>query len=304
MLTPQSISNQKINYPLWEDRGIEVWIKRLDQVHPLASGNKFFKLKYNLERAISENHDTILTFGGAYSNHIYATAAAAKSLGLHSIGIIRGEETLPLNPTLASAKENGMRVDYVDREAYRRKTEPEFLQALQEKFGNFYLIPEGGNNAEAIKGTSEILEEKDSEFTHITCSIGTGGTFTGLVNSIEEQQTLLGFSSLKGDFIHEEIKNLLKSHQVVSKGKYQILDQFHFGGYGKVNADLIEFVKWFYKEFEIVLEPIYTGKMIYGLFEMIKNKTIESNSKILIIHTGGLQGLAGFNHRFGTSLPL
>lgn len=304
MLIPQSISTQKINYPLWDDRGIEVWIKRLDQVHPLASGNKFFKLKYNLEKAISENHDTILTFGGAYSNHIYATAAAAKSLGLHSIGIIRGEETLPLNPTLASAKENGMTIDYVDREAYRKKTEPDFLQALQEKFGNFYLIPEGGTNEEAIKGTSEILEEKDSEFTHLTCSIGTGGTFAGLANTILEHQTLFGFSSLKGNFIHEEIRDLLKNQHVIPKGKYQILDQFHFGGYGKFNADLIKFVKWFYKEFEIALDPIYTGKMIYGLFELIKNETIESDSKILIIHTGGLQGLAGFNHRFGTSLPL
>lgn len=304
MLIPQSISTQKINYPLWVNRNIEVWVKRLDQVHPLASGNKFFKLKYNLEQAISENHDTILTFGGAYSNHIYATAAAAKSLGLHSIGIIRGEETLPLNPTLASAKENGMTIHYVAREAYRKKTEPEFLLSLKEKFGNFYLIPEGGTNAEAIKGTSEILEEKDSEFTHIACSIGTGGTFAGIANSIEEHQMLLGFSSLKGDFIHEEIKDLLQNQQVTPMGKYQILDQFHFGGYGKVNADLIDFVKWFYKEFEIALEPIYTGKMIYGLFELIKNETIESDSKILIIHTGGLQGLAGFNHRFGTSLPL
>jgi 1-aminocyclopropane-1-carboxylate deaminase len=304
MLIPQSISTQKINYPLWENRNIEVWIKRLDQIHPLASGNKFFKLKYNLEKAISENHDTILTFGGAYSNHIYATAAAAKSLGLHSIGIIRGEETLPLNPTLASAKENGMVIHYIARETYRKKTEPNFLFSLKEKFGNFYHIPEGGTNAEAIKGTSEILEEKDSEFTHLACSIGTGGTFTGLANSIEEYQTLLGFSSLKGDFIHEEIKDLLKSQQVNPKGKYQILDQFHFGGYGKGTADLIDFVKWFYKEFEIALEPIYTGKMIYGLFELIKNETIENDSKILIIHTGGLQGLAGFNHRFGTSLPL
>lgn len=304
MLIPQSISTQKINYPLWENRNIEVWIKRLDQIHPLASGNKFFKLKYNLEKAISENHDTILTFGGAYSNHIYATAAAVKSLGLHSIGIIRGEETLPLNPTLASAKENGMVIQYVAREAYRKKTEPEFLFSLKEKFGNFYHIPEGGTNAEAIQGTSEVLEEKDAEFTHIICSIGTGGTFTGLANSIEKHQTLLGFSSLKGDFIHTEIKDLLKSQQVNPKGKYQILDQFHFGGYGKVTADLIDFIKWFYKEFEIALEPIYTGKMIYGLFELIKNETIENDSKILIIHTGGLQGLAGFNHRFGTSLPL
>jgi len=304
MLIPQSISTQKINYPLWEKRGIEVWIKRLDQVHPLASGNKFFKLKYNLEKAISENHDTILTFGGAYSNHIYATAAASKSLGLHSIGIIRGEETLPLNPTLASAKDNGMTIHYIAREAYRKKTEPEFILSLKEKFGTFYAIPEGGSNAEAIKGTYEILEEKDSEFTHITCSIGSGGTFAGLASAMEGHQTLLGFSSLKGDFIHEEIKGLIKRHQVIPKGKYEVLDQFHFGGYGKVNADLIAFVQWFYKIFGIVLEPVYTGKMMYGLFELIKNETIQNASKILIIHTGGLQGLDGFNHRFGTSLPL
>lgn len=304
MLIPQSINNQKINFPLWQSRGIELWIKRLDQIHPLASGNKFYKLKYNLEKAISENHDTILTFGGAYSNHIYATAAAAKSLGLSSIGIIRGEKTLPLNPTLASAKDNGMTIQYVDRETYRKKNEPDFLFSLKEKYGNFYPIPEGGTNSEAIKGTSEILEDKDLDFTHITCSIGTGGTFAGLANSIGLDQTLLGFSSLKGDFIHKEIEGLLQYQQINPRGKCQVLDQFHFGGYGKINAELIAFIKWFYREFQITLEPIYTAKMICGLLEMIKNEKIASDSKILIIHTGGLQGLAGYNHRFDTNLPL
>ncbi|WP_369413962.1 1-aminocyclopropane-1-carboxylate deaminase/D-cysteine desulfhydrase [Belliella alkalica] len=304
MLIPQRITTEKISYPLWEDKGIEISIKRLDQIHELASGNKFFKLKYNLEKAISEGHDTILTFGGAYSNHIYACAAAAKSANLHSIGIIRGEETLPLNPTIASALEHGMHIHYVSREEYRKKTESDFLISLKEKFGNFYMIPEGGNNEEAIKGTTEILDQDDSEYTHIATSIGTGGTFSGLANKINEDQILMGFSSLKGDFIHDEIKSLLEKYKITPKGKTQVIDQYHFGGYGKVNSDLIDFIRWFYKEFEIAIEPIYTGKMIYGLFEMIKNDQIASGSKILILHTGGLQGLAGFNHRYGLSLPL
>ncbi|MFD2035849.1 1-aminocyclopropane-1-carboxylate deaminase/D-cysteine desulfhydrase [Belliella marina] len=304
MLIPQSITTEKISYPLWENKGIEVSIKRLDQIHELASGNKFFKLKYNLEKAIRDGHDTILTFGGAYSNHIYASAAAAKSANLHSIGIIRGEETLPLNPTLAAASGHGMSIHYISREEYRKKTEVDFLLSLKEKFGNFYLIPEGGTNEEAIKGTKEILDENDGDFTHITTSIGTGGTFLGLASKINDSQTLLGFSSLKGDFIHHDINSQLEKYKISPKGNTQILDEYHFGGYGKVNSDLIDFVKWFYLEFDIALEPIYTGKMVYGLFDMIKQDQLPTGSKILILHTGGLQGMAGFNHRYGTSLPL
>jgi 1-aminocyclopropane-1-carboxylate deaminase len=304
MLIPQEISNDTLHHPLWERLGVSVAIKRLDRVHPLASGNKFFKLKYNLVQAKREGKKKILTFGGAYSNHIYATASACHAARFESIGIIRGEETLPLNPTLAAAREKGMELHYVSRGDYRNKKEEEFLNELRKIHGEFYQVPEGGTNSLAIKGTSEILSDQDNEYSHICTSIGTGGTFAGLAASIGTDQVLLGFSSLKGDFIHQEIADLLSNHQIAPKGKIEIENQYHFGGYGKTNADLLTFIRWFYGEFQIALEPIYTGKMCYGVFEKIKNGDFPKGSKILLLHTGGLQGLAGFNQRFGTSLPL
>lgn len=304
MLKPNEISTQELNHPLWKDKAIRFSVKRLDQIHHLASGNKFFKLKYNLIQAKNEGKKTVLTFGGAFSNHIYATAAAAESEGLGSIGIIRGEETLPLNPTLRSAMERGMKIHYLNRETYRKKTDPNFLEKLREEFGDFFLIPEGGTNIYAIEGTSEILLEPDRTYTHIGTPIGTGGTFIGLAASITYAQTLLGFSSLKGEFIHSEIEDLLQIFKVKPNGSFSIMDSYHFGGYGKSNEELLHFIRWFYQEFGIPLDPVYTGKMMFGLIDLIKNNHFPSGSNILAIHTGGLQGLAGFNDRFGLSLPL
>jgi 1-aminocyclopropane-1-carboxylate deaminase len=304
MLIPNKISTLELNHPIWKDKAIRLSVKRLDQIHHLASGNKFFKLKYNLLQAKNEGKKTILTFGGAFSNHIYATAAAAEAEGLRSIGIIRGEETLPLNPTLRSAIEKGMKVHYVGRETYRKKTDPHFIKQLREEFGDFFLIPEGGTNLFAIEGTSEILQESDKAFTHIGISIGTGGTFMGLAASLANAQRLLGFSSLKGEFIHSEIAFLFQNFKIKPNGSYAIMDSYHFGGYGKFNEDLLNFIRWFYHEFGIPLDPVYTGKMMFGLIDLIKKNHFPSGSHILAIHTGGLQGLAGFNDRFGLSLPL
>ncbi|PSL03056.1 1-aminocyclopropane-1-carboxylate deaminase/D-cysteine desulfhydrase [Cecembia rubra] len=304
MLIPNSIETEILHHPLWEKKGIELSIKRLDQVHSMASGNKFFKLKYNLIQAQKLGKSTLLTFGGAYSNHIFATAAAAEYVGFKSIGIIRGEETLPLNPTLKAAQSHGMELQYLSRSVYRNKKEEAFIDNLKKQYGDFYLVPEGGTNALAIQGTAEILTEKDSKFSHICTSIGTGGTFSGLAKSIEPDQVLIGFSSLKGDFIHEEIRSLFSQFEIQTKGKIQILDQYHFGGYGKHNEGLLEFIRWFYQEFQIPLDPVYTGKMVYGLLDQIKNNLIPIGSKILVLHTGGIQGIAGFNQRFGLSLPL
>jgi 1-aminocyclopropane-1-carboxylate deaminase len=304
MLIPQEISTQELDYPLWKQKGIQVFIRRLDQVHALASGNKFFKLKYNLEQAQKEGKNTLLTFGGAYSNHIYATAAAAKASGFKSIGIIRGEETLPLNPTLNAALEQGMVLHYISREEYRRKKNLDFLDQLKSSFGDFYLVPEGGTNELAVRGTSEILDKTDSGYTHFATSIGTGGTFAGLAKSIGAQQQLLGFSSLKGEFIHGEIANLLDQFNILPKGRIEIFDTYHFGGYGKANDDLIGFIRWFYSEFGIPLDPVYTSKMMYGLIDLINKDYFLEGSKIMALHTGGLQGIAGFNQRFGLSLPL
>ncbi len=304
MLHPNPIPIQSIDHPLLEENGVELAVKRLDLVHPAISGNKFFKLIYNLEKAKSEEKTKILTFGGAFSNHIYATSQAAKAENLEAIGIIRGEKPEPLNTTLSSAKEAGMQLHFIDRTTYRKKAEPEFLAGLKEKFGDYYLIPEGGTNGLAIQGTSEILGSEDQQFSFICSSIGTGGTFAGLYSSLSEKQILLGFSSLKGEFIQNEISDLMGAYQLGSQGSYEIFTNYHFGGYAKHTQELIDFIWWFYESFGILLDPIYTGKMALGLWELIRTGYFPKGSKILMIHTGGLQGNIGFTERTGIGLPL
>jgi 1-aminocyclopropane-1-carboxylate deaminase len=303
MLKPSPVINQTLDHPLLEEKGVELAIKRLDLIHPSITGNKFFKLKYNLETAVSEGFEKILTFGGAYSNHIYATASACQAVNLESIGIIRGEHLIPLNYTLAHAKSLGMDLHFIDRSTYRLKDEEGFLTDLTSKYGPFYHIPEGGTNVLAIKGSSEILDQADLSFSHISTSIGTGGTFAGLARTISDTQELLGFSVLKGNFIHAEIQELLDNFQINNKRNLHIFDQFHFGGYGKYTQKLIDFIWWFYESFGIVLDPIYTGKMLAGIWELVKENYFPEGSKILAIHSGGIQGNVGFTERTGIKLP-
>lgn len=304
MLQANPIALQILSYPLLEEKRVQLAVMRLDQVHSEVSGNKFFKLKYNLEEAKRLGKKTILTFGGAFSNHIYATASAAQLTGFQSIGIIRGEDADSKNPTLAHAQKMGMQLYFVDRESYRRKNSPEFLEDLKAQFGDFYLIPEGGTNDLAIQGTQEILKDVPSDFSHICVCIGTGGTFAGLASSLKSHQKLLGFSSLKGEFIHQEIAKLLESNQIHPAGSYEIKTDYHFGGYGKHKLALIEFMGWFYKEFKIPLDPIYTGKMMFGTWDLIEKDYFISGSKVLVIHSGGLQGNAGFAIQTGINLPI
>ena len=304
MLHPQSVETVPLLHPIFEEKKLEVSMLRLDQVHSTVSGNKFFKLKYNLEEAKNQGKSTLLTFGGAFSNHIHATASAAHVLGLKSIGVIRGEEVDQNNPTLASARANGMQFSFVSREEYRKKDTEGFIIKLKNTFGDFYLIPEGGTNSLAIKGTSEILTENHQEHTHICTSIGTGGTFAGIASSLLPEQTLVGFSSLKGEFIREEIQQLLFKNAIQPLGKLEINTNYHFGGYAKWTVELIDFIDWFWKEFGIPLDPIYTGKMVAGFFNLVQKDQFARGSKILLIHTGGLQGNAGFYHRTGIELPI
>lgn len=304
MIQANPIVNQTLDHPLLEEKGVELAIKRLDLIHPLISGNKFFKLKYNLEEAVNKGYKSILTFGGAYSNHIQASAAATKLFGLNSIGLIRGEETLPLNPTLDFAQSQGMKIEYVNRADYRRKNETEFLDELKKKYPNCLIIPEGGTNSLAIQGTAEILEEGDKDYSDIILSIGTGGTFTGILKSLQPNQKALGISSLKGSFINKEISELLKKNQILANGEWEINTAYHFGGYAKYNQVLIDFIWEFYESFGIVLDPIYTGKMMFGIWDLIKKDQFLKGSKVLAIHTGGLQGNFGFYERTNIKLPL
>lgn len=303
MLPSQYIVSTPLQHPLLDQLKVEMGVMRLDQVHPAVSGNKFFKLKYNLDEALKQNHKQVLTFGGAYSNHIYATAAAAKLEGLQSIGIIRGELLDSKNPTLRFAKEAGMILKGISRELYRNKIHPEFLDQLRQELGEFYLIPEGGTNALAIKGTSEILSSNQSDFSHLATPIGTGGTFAGLVNSLLPHQELLGISALKGEAIHEEMKQLLHVHRIQSQGSVSLMTQYHHGGYAKWSSELIEFIHWFWESFGILLDPIYTGKMAFAVWDLLQKKYFKPGSRVLLIHTGGLQGNLGFTQRTGILLP-
>ncbi|WCO02204.1 1-aminocyclopropane-1-carboxylate deaminase/D-cysteine desulfhydrase [Psychroserpens ponticola] len=269
-----------------------VFIKPEYLSHPYVSGNKLRKLKYNLLDAKKQGEKTLLTFGGAFSNHIAAVAHAGQENGFQTIGVIRGEELKnfkTLNPTLSFSKTCGMRFKFVSRAQFRTKTSLSFIEELEQEFGDFFLIPEGGTNNLAVKGCEEILTEVHEEFDYVCCPVGTGGTISGLINSSHPSQKIIGFPALKGDFLREEIAKF------VTKTNWDLITDYHFGGYAKINEDLIHFINEFKKTYDVPLDPIYTGKMMYGIYDLISKGYFEKDAKILAIHTGGLQGIEGMN---------
>lgn len=269
-----------------------VFMLREDEIHPMVSGNKFRKLKYNIQETLRLKKKGILSFGGAYSNHIAALAAAGKELKISTVGIIRGEELkekIEDNPTLLFAKNCGMHLYFVTREAYRDKTESYLLEYISKEFKDYYVVPEGGTNELAVKGCEEILSENTKDFDYICTPVGTGGTIAGIVNASQTHQKILGFSALKGTFQKEEIK------KYTSKTNFELLDAYCFGGYGKIDEELVRFINTFKNKTEIQLDPVYTGKMMFGIFDLIKQKKLKENSRILAVHTGGLQGISGMN---------
>lgn len=274
---------------------VELHILREDLIHPEISGNKFRKLKYNLEEFDKGNFNSILTFGGAYSNHISAVAAAGKEFGFKTIGIIRGEELsgkINENPTLSFARSCGMDLHFVSRESYKNKNKEKFIENFKSEFGNFYLLPEGGTNELAVKGCEEILGKHTSGFDFVCCPVGTGGTISGLINSGENNQKILGFPALKDSiFLENEI------NRYASRSNWELVPQFHFGGYAKITDELLDFINDFKTRFDVNLEPVYTGKMMFGIFELMKKDYFKKGSKILAVHTGGLQGIEGMNQK-------
>ncbi|WP_456437903.1 1-aminocyclopropane-1-carboxylate deaminase/D-cysteine desulfhydrase [Psychroserpens sp.] len=271
-----------------------VFIKPEYLNHRYVSGNKLRKLKYNLLEAEKLNKKIVLTFGGAYSNHIAAVAHAGQEKGLQTIGIIRGEELKDLkvlNSTLSFSKACGMQFKFVSRDMYRNKTSNSFINQLKKEFGDFFLIPEGGTNEFAVRGCEEILDDVNEKFDYICCSVGTGGTISGLINSSSSHQKIIGFPALKGDFLKEEIAKF------VTKTNWELVSDYHFGGYAKINEELIHFINQFKKTHNVPLDPIYTGKMMYGIYDLISKGYFEKDSKILAIHTGGLQGIEGMNSK-------
>jgi 1-aminocyclopropane-1-carboxylate deaminase len=291
--------NQQVFLPILEEKKVELFIKREDLIHPFVSGNKFRKLKYNVLEAKKLKKKALLTFGGAYSNHVLATAVAGKLAGFKTFAIIRGEElglnltkTLEENATLRKAHESGMKFHFVSREVYRQKASFGFIEKMKNKWGDFYLIPEGGTNIFGVQGCQEILTNEDKKFDFICCSVGTGGTISGLINASKKHQKIVGFPALKGNFLSEEIKKY-----VTKKNKWGLQKNYDFGGYAKHNEDLISFINSFKKETDILLDPVYTGKMVFGILDLVKNDSFEENSKILAIHTGGIQGIEGVNRK-------
>jgi 1-aminocyclopropane-1-carboxylate deaminase len=272
----------------------KIFMKREDLIHPTINGNKWHKLKYNFSKAIEDGYKSILTYGGAYSNHIYATAAAGKIFSIKTIGIIRGEEHFPINPTLSFAKNNGMEIHYISRDQYRKRNEEKYIDELKDKFGNFYLIPEGGTNLLALKGASEIVADVREHYDYICVPCGTGGTLAGIASVLKADTYVLGFSVLKGsEFLNADVEILLKKYSSKSFKNWKINHDYHFGGYAKANSELLVFIKKFENKNGFLLDPIYTAKMMYGIFDLMRKKYFKKNSKILAIHTGGLQGREG-----------
>jgi 1-aminocyclopropane-1-carboxylate deaminase len=266
----------------------------------MLSGNKFRKLKYNLEAARQGGWDRLMTFGGAFSNHIHATAAAGTLYGFDSIGFIRGAELAdkPLNPTLSDARSQGMQLVFLSREEYRLRAESTFQKGLQNKYGPAFLLPEGGTNQLAIKGCAEILGPTDAQYSHICCPVGTGGTMAGLVLGAAHSM-VWGYSALKAGELEVQLKTLMPGNN------WQLRTHYHFGGYAKFDLELIEFIRAFKRHTGTILDPVYTGKMLFGVFADIQSGAIPSGSRVLAIHTGGLQGIRGMNQKLKKKgLPL
>ena len=258
---------QKIADSHIEKYGVNLFILRLDLIHPTISGNKWYKLKYNLEEAKKQKKETLLTFGGAFSNHIAATAAVGKEFGFKTIGIIRGDELKEEeNKTLRFAKECGMELHFVSREDYGEKKIP---SPLTQQLNNFYLLPEGGTNELAVKGCAEIISHINIPFDFVCSAVGTGGTIAGIISSLKENQKAIGFSVLKGgEFLKDEIRKFIPSPLPPPEGdKWEINTDYHFGGYAKHTLELLKFIADFEKQNNIPLEHVYTGKMMFAIYD-------------------------------------
>ncbi|MEM9888124.1 MAG: pyridoxal-phosphate dependent enzyme [Bacteroidota bacterium] len=308
---------QKLEHPLFRQQQLDVFIKRDDQIHPFVSGNKWRKLKYNLQAAQDQQASTLLTLGGAFSNHIAATAVAGSLFDFQTVGIIRGEILLPLNPTLQLAVDHGMKLYRVSRKDFRERDRLSLAKELVQE--DFYFLPEGGTNELAVKGCAELVAETQQQLAgtlpdyFCTCC-GTGGTLAGIVQGLGGRSQAIGVAALKGNFLGQEVQRLLhqKANQSNSQKQkspasgdepsyknWQIFNDYHFGGYAKFQPALIRFINQFKSAQQIPLDPIYTGKLFYAIFDLIEQAFFPPKSRILIVHTGGLQGVQGFNQRFG-----
>jgi 1-aminocyclopropane-1-carboxylate deaminase len=282
----------EIIHPAIERAGVRLLVKREDLNHPTISGNKWWKLKYNIQEAYTRGLETVLTFGGAYSNHIYATAAACRETGLRSIGIIRGEEHTPLNPTLSFAANQGMHLHYVSRNSYRHKSEPDFMNELDVTYGPFYTVPEGGTNMAGIRGAEEFVKTLTGiDYDLIFLPVGTGGTLAGIVAGHKGHKKIIGIPVLgTGDFLRIEVESYLREYCEVQFTNWALLANYAHGGYAKFSPELMDFILMVRRVCNLPLDQVYTGKMLYAIFNEVTKGAFTRGTTILAIHTGGLQG--------------
>jgi 1-aminocyclopropane-1-carboxylate deaminase len=281
---------QELKGSFLDRAGVRVLIRREDLNHPHVSGNKWWKLKYNLGDAVQLGYRRVLTFGGTYSNHLYATAAAAHELGLDSVGIVRGEESRPLNSILSFARQQQMALHFISREDYRKKTDAGFLKSLVRTFGEVYIIPEGGTNSRAVKGCAEWGQELSAmDFDRVCLPVGTGGTISGIVQGLRGQRNVAGYAVLKGgDFLRDEVRKITHQYGGRNFSNWEIVTRYHFGGYAKSTPELLQFIGAFENEYRIPLDPVYTGKMMYGIWDQLKRNEIPRGTTLLVLHTGGI----------------
>ena len=278
-------TEQKIHLPLFDQKQVEVWMKRDDLLHPFVSGNKYRKLKYLAADAKQLGKNHLVTFGGAYSNHLVATASAGAALGLKTTAILRGEEELN-NPMLSICQLYGMELKQISRELYRDKDKT-FSSFFSDEDTDVYRIEEGGYSALGAKGCKDLLGELKQPYQHIFCAVGTGTTLAGLINGADANTTINGVVVLKGaEYIKGEIDSLLSQPKA-----YTLHHNFHFGGYGKFDKEVIDFIKRYAVQTGVLLDPVYTAKMMLGLTQLVEQDYFAPNTKILAIHTGGLWGL-------------
>lgn len=291
MLFDTSKANiEELHNDLFTEKQVSVSVLRLDKIHPVVSGNKLFKLHYFLEEAINSKLKTILTFGGAYSNHLSATAYACKLLQLKSIGIVRGEKPEQLSHTLQQCLQDGMQLQFISRQQFAQKDDPVFINNLKAAYGECMIIPEGGYHPLGAKGAALIMDLlKDNNYTHFCTATGTATTLAGILMEAKAAQTVVSFPVLKGI---ADNKNSIK--QLTGKeGEFEnllVLNNYHFGGYAKKTNLLIQFMNQCWQQYQLPLDFVYTAKMLFGTIDAVKNDTFTKGSKILCLHTGGLQG--------------
>ena len=297
---------QELHEPAAAAQGVRLLLWRDDLVNPALPGNKARKLKHNLTAARQQGHHTLLTFGGAYSNHVAAVATAGRLFGFKTIGLIRGDEptaSSPLNPTLAQALADGMALHYLDRSVYRRRSDPEFIVEQLVHFGPAYVLPEGGTNALALPGCAELVAEisQHTAFDALAVAVGTGGTLAGILVGLAGEQQALGVVALKnGSFLRAEIDELTQQALGQTFGNYSLHTDYHFGGYAKLSVELLAFIHRFRERHGVLLDPIYTGKLLFGVLDLIERGHFRRGSTVVAVHTGGLQAWAGWRERFGS----